>query len=143
VGKVADIGLFVTIVNTLDNQKVIIPNGKLTGDVINNINGNGVRRVDMTAGISYDDDMEQAKQICRKIVDEHPKVMDDPAPTVAVFEMADSSVNLLVRPWCKAEDYWAVWFDVTQSIKEEFDRAGISIPYPQRDVHMYQAAASS
>jgi small conductance mechanosensitive channel len=95
----------------------------------------------MTAGISYSDDMEQAKQICMGILKSHPKVLQDPEPTVAVFEMADSSVNMVVRPWCNAEDYWTVWFDVTQSIKEQFDSQGVSIPFPQRDVHMYQQAA--
>jgi small conductance mechanosensitive channel len=142
-GKIADIGIFVTTMNSLDNQKIIIPNSMITGDVINNVNGNGTRRVDMVAGISYADDMNAAKAILEKILDEHPKVLKEPAPTVAVKELADSSVNLVVRPWVEADDYWTVWFDVTQRTKEEFDRRGISIPFPQRDVHLFQEGATS
>ncbi len=140
-GIVAEIGIFVTTVNTLDNQKVIIPNAKLTGDVINNVNGNSLRRVDMSAGIGYADDMEKAKGIMMGILERHPKVLADPEPSVAVCEMADSSVNFVVRPWCQADDYWTVWFDVTQAIKEEFDAQSVSIPYPQRDVHIHQQSA--
>ena len=143
VGHVAEIGIFVTTVNTLDNQRIIIPNSKITGDVINNINGNGVRRVDLTAGISYTDDMEKAKGIMREILESHPKVKQDPAPTVAVFELGDSSVNFVVRPWCDADDYWDVWFEVTQLIKERFDAQGVSIPFPQRDVHLYSETPSA
>ncbi len=139
-GTVADIGLFVTTVNTLDNQKVIIPNSKLTGEVINNVNGNGLRRVDMIAGISYGDDMSQAKGILEKILADHPKVLQDPAPTVAVKELNNSSVDFVVRPWVHPDDYWTVWFEVTQSIKEEFDRQGVTIPFPQQDVHLHQAS---
>lgn len=139
-GKIADIGLFVTTMNTLDNQKVIIPNGKLTSDVINNVNGNGLRRVDMTAGISYGDDMDLAKKLCMDILNQHPNVLAEPAPQVAVSEMADSSVNLVVRPWCHPDHYWDVHFDVTQSIKEAFDANGITIPFPQREVWTRQAA---
>jgi small conductance mechanosensitive channel len=147
-GTIADVGIFVTTMNTLDNQKVIIPNSMITGNVINNVNGNGTRRVDMVAGISYSDDMSKAKRILEEILESHPKVLKDPAPTVAVRELGDSSVNLVVRPWVNAEDYWTVWFDVTQSTKEEFDKRGVSIPFPQRDVHMFpqsggQAAATS
>lgn len=133
-GTIADISLFVTVMDTLDNQKVIIPNGKLTSDVINNVNGNGLRRVDMTAGISYGDDMELAKKLCMDVINKHPNVLADPAPQVAVAEMGDSSVNLVVRPWCHPDHYWDVQFDVTQGIKEAFDANGITIPFPQREV---------
>jgi small conductance mechanosensitive channel len=142
-GKIADIGIFVTTMNSLDNQKIIIPNSMVTGDVITNVNGNGTRRVDMIAGISYADDMNAAKAILEKILDEHPKVLKDPAPAVAVKELADSSVNFIVRPWVDGADYWTVWFDVTQRTKEEFDRQGISIPFPQRDVHLFQENAAT
>jgi small conductance mechanosensitive channel len=141
-GVVEDIGLFVTTINTLDNQRIIIPNGKLTSGVINNVNGNGTRRVDLVAGISYASDMSKAKNILEGILASHPKVLKDPAPTVAVSELGDSSVNLVVRPWVNAEDYWDVWFDVTQAIKEQFDDKGVSIPFPQRDVHLFQQATS-
>ena len=137
-GIIVEVGIFVTTMNTLDNKKIIIPNGVITGNVINNVNGNGTRRVDMIAGISYGDDMSKAKGILMEILLNHPKVMKDPAPTVAVSELGDSSVNFVVRPWVQGEDYWSVWFDVTQSIKEHFDAQGVSIPFPQRDVHFYQ-----
>jgi small conductance mechanosensitive channel len=142
-GRIKEIGIFVTTMDTLDNQKIIIPNSTITGDVINNVNGNGTRRVDMVAGISYSDDMNQAKTILEGILAEHPKVLKEPAPTVAVKELADSSVNLIVRPWVEADDYWTVWFDVTQRTKEEFDAQGISIPFPQRDIHLYSEEPST
>jgi small conductance mechanosensitive channel len=142
-GKIADIGIFVTTMNTLDNQRVIIPNGVITGNVINNVNGNGTRRVDMIAGISYGDEMSKAKGILEGILAAHPKVLDDPAPTVAVTELSDSSVNFVVRPWVIADDYWTVWFDVTESIKREFDNNDVSIPFPQRDVHLFQAGGTA
>ncbi len=137
-GVVDEIGLFVTIIITPDNQKVIVPNGKITTDVINNVNGMGTRRVDMSAGISYSDDIEKAKSICLEVMAKNEKVLEDPAPYVGVSEMADSSVNLAVRPWCKGEDYWMVHFEITQGIKEAFDAAGVVIPFPQRDVHLFE-----
>ena len=130
-GKIADIGIFVTTMNSLDNQKIIIPNSMVTGNVINNVNGNGTRRVDMIAGISYTDDMNQAKAILENILAEHPKVLKDPAPTVAVKELADSSVNFACRPWVKTEDYWDVWQATTRACKLSLDEAGIGIPFPQ------------
>ncbi|MCA9755274.1 MAG: mechanosensitive ion channel [Candidatus Eisenbacteria bacterium] len=139
-GFVKEVGLFVTTLATLDNQKVIIPNATLTGGIINNVNGYGVRRVDLTAGISYGDEMSKAKDILLGILRDHPKVLAEPAPSVAVSELGDSSVNFVVRPWCNAADYWDVYFDVTQSIKERFDAQGVKIPFPQRDVHLFQAA---
>ena len=137
-GVVQSIDLFVTVINTPDNQRVIVPNGKLTSDVINNVNGNGTRRVDMTAGISYADDIDKAKAICMEVMKRHEKVLADPEPYVGVSEMADSSVNLAVRPWCNGDDYWTVFFDINQGIKEAFDAADVSIPFPQRDVHLFE-----
>lgn len=142
-GIIQEIGIFVTTMNTLDNKRIIIPNGAITSNVINNVNGNGTRRVDMTAGISYGDDMEKAKGILQGILESHPKVLSDPAPTVAVSELGDSSVNFVVRPWVNSGDYWTVWFEVTQRIKEEFDGKGVSIPFPQRDVHLFQETVSN
>ncbi len=142
-GTISEIGLFVTIMDTLDNRRIIIPNGKLTSDVINNVNANGLRRVDMTAGISYDDDMNLAKRLCMEVLEKHPHVLKEPAPAVAISEMGDSSVNLVVRPWTHPDYYWDVHFDVTQGIKEAFDANGISIPFPQQDVHMHQVEAKS
>jgi small conductance mechanosensitive channel len=138
-GTIEDISLFVTIMNTLDNRRIIIPNGKITSDVINNLNANGLRRVDMTAGISYGDDMNLAKKLCLEVLQNHPQILAEPAPQVAIAEMADSSVNLVVRPWVHPDHYWDVWFDVTQGIKDAFDTNGITIPFPQQDVYLHQA----
>ncbi len=141
-GTVHSIGLFVTTINTPDNRRIIVPNGKLTSDVIVNINANELRRVDMIAGISYADDMSRAKKLIEDLLAKHPNILKDPAPTVAVSELADSAVNFVVRPWVHPDNYWTVWFEVTQGIKEAFDANGISIPFPQRDVHLFQEAAS-
>ena len=140
-GKVVDIGILTTILNTPDNQKIIIPNSGIMGGTITNVNAYETRRVDLVAGIGYDDDIAKAHSVLEGILANHPKVLSDPAPAVAVSALADSSVNFNVRPWCKSEDYWTVYLDVTRSIKEEFDKNGISIPFPQRDVHMHQVAS--
>ncbi len=140
-GKVDQVGVFATEITQPDNTKIIVPNGSVTSDNIINLTTNGTRRIDMVAGIGYDDDIRQAKDIFQKILADHPKVLAEPAPQVAVLELADSSVNFVVRPWVQASDYWDVHFDVTEQIKLELDRAGISIPYPQQDVHMHQVAA--
>jgi len=135
-GIVREIGIFTTTLNSPDNKRIIVPNSSVTGDTIINLTTNDTRRVDLTAGISYGDDMREAKQVLMNMLKNHPKVLDDPAPTVEVVELADSSVNLVVRPWCRPEDYWDVYFGVTQAIKESLDAAGISIPFPQQDVHL-------
>ncbi len=136
-GKVNEIGIFTTILNTPDNQKIIIPNGAVTSGTITNINAYDTRRVDLVAGIGYGDDIAKAKSVLESLVGKHPKVLKDPAPTIEVNALADSSVNFVVRPWVNTPDYWAVYYDLTRSIKEEFDRNGISIPFPQRDVHVH------
>lgn len=137
-GVVKEIGIFTTTMSTFDNKKIIIPNSAIMGGTITNINAFDTRRVDMTAGIGYDDDIGKAKEILEGILSSHPKVLADPAPNVQMNEMADSSLNFIVRPWVKTEDYWTVFFEVNRSIKEEFDKANISIPFPQRDVHLHQ-----
>lgn len=136
-GKVEKITIFTTIINTLDNQRVIVPNGHITAGVITNINANPTRRVDMVFGIGYDDDILKAKKILMDLLNADERVLKDPAPTVAVAELADSSVNFNVRPWVKTEDYWGVYLDLTEKVKLTFDEAGISIPYPQQDVHFF------
>jgi small conductance mechanosensitive channel len=141
-GKVADIGIFTTTINTFDNKKVIVPNAAITSGTITNINAYETRRVDLTAGIGYGDDIGKAKQVLTDILANHPKVLQDPAPNVQLLELADSSVNFIVRPWVKTEDYWTVYFDVMRSIKEQFDANGISIPFPQRDVHLHQVSSN-
>jgi small conductance mechanosensitive channel len=114
----------------------VVPNGKIWGDVITNVTAQKVRRVDLTFGISYQDDIPHAEQVLRSILEEHPKVLEDPEPVVKVHELGDSSVNFVVRPWVTRDDYWDVHWDVTREVKLRFDREGISIPFPQRDVHL-------
>jgi small conductance mechanosensitive channel len=137
-GTVENIQIFTTQLKTPDNKTVIIPNAALTADNIVNWSTKGTRRVDMVAGIGYEDDIDKARQILTEIISEDDRILKDPAPTIAVSELADSSVNFVVRPWVNSGDYWGVYFDVTEKIKKHFDAAGVSIPYPQRDVHVYQ-----
>ena len=117
---------------------IIIPNAKLTSDNITNYSAKETRRVDLVCGIGYEDDIDKAKKALNDLITSDERILKDPAPTVAVVEMADSSVNFVVRPWVKTADYWNVYFDTTESIKKRFDKEGISIPFPQRDVHIYE-----
>lgn len=141
-GVVEEITIFNTIMKTPDNKKVIIPNGSITGGNITNYSAKDTRRVDLVFGIGYDDDIKLAKETLEQIVAADERILKDPAPTVAVSELADSSVNFVCRPWVKTADYWAVYFDITEKVKLTFDEKGISIPYPQQDVHMHQVPAS-
>lgn len=137
-GVVEAIHIFNTVLRTPDNKKVIIPNSRVTGDNITNYSAHDTRRVDLVFGIGYEDDIKKAKEILEKILSEEARVLRDPAPTIALLELADSSVNFAVRPWVKTSDYWPVYFDLTEKVKMTFDAMGISIPFPQRDVHLYQ-----
>jgi len=137
-GIVEEITIVATQMRTLDNKSVIVPNGQVFGGVITNYNGKDTRRVDLVAGIGYGDDIDKARDVLFAILREHPLVLATPEPVVAVGELADSSVNFVVRPWCKSEDYLTVYAEVTESIKKRLDAAGISIPFPQQDVHMHQ-----
>ena len=137
-GKVIDIHLFNTEFTTPDNQKILVPNGAITAASITNINAHDTRRIDLVVGIGYDDDIKKAKNILADIANENEKILKDPAVTIAVSELADSSVNFVVRPWVNTPDYWDVKFDLTETIKNRFDEEGISIPYPQTDVHLYK-----
>ena len=136
-GSVVSISLFNTILNTVDNKREIVPNSSVTSDVITNVTANDTRRVDLVIGIGYDDDIKKAKEVLNRIVKEDERVLESPAAKVAVSELADSSVNFVVRPWVKTDDYWNVYFDLTEKIKLTFDEEGISIPYPQQDVHLF------
>ncbi|MCP4685624.1 MAG: mechanosensitive ion channel [bacterium] len=140
-GVVKEIHIFNTILVTLDNKRVIIPNSKITGDSIVNYSAEGYLRVDMVFGIAYHDNISKAMEILENILAEHPLVMKEPAYTVAVSELGDSSVNFVVRSYTKVENYWRVYFEVTQKVKETFDESGVTIPFPQRDVHLHQVAA--
>lgn len=140
-GKVAGMSLVSTTILTFDNQRVIVPNGKIWGDVIKNITAEAIRRVDMVFGIGYADDIPAAERFLNEILAEHPGVLDEPAPIVKLSNLGDSSVDFIVRPWCATEDYWDVRWDVTRQVKLTFDREGISIPFPQRDVHLHNTGA--
>ncbi|MFV2004394.1 MAG: mechanosensitive ion channel family protein [Gammaproteobacteria bacterium] len=139
-GVVEEIGIFSITMRTGDNREIIIPNGEIYGGTITNNSRRATRRVDMVFGIGYDDDIKKAKDILSRILDEDERVLKDPEPLVAVGELADSSVNFNVRPWCATGDYWGVYFDTHEKVKLTFDAEGISIPYPQMDVHQNQAA---
>ncbi|MBU4133198.1 MAG: mechanosensitive ion channel [Proteobacteria bacterium] len=136
-GKVMRIDLFNTTLNTPDNQRVIVPNANITNGVITNVTANDTRRVDLTIGIGYGDDIALAKRVLDRIVKADDRVLETPAPTIAVSALADSSVNFVVRPWVKTDDYWNVYFDLTEKIKLTFDKEGIRIPFPQQDVHLF------
>ena len=137
-GSVDTVGIFTTTLNTPDNVRIVLPNGTVWGQTIKNYATNATRRVDMVMGISYDDDIGAAIDTINKVLGNEPRLLQDPAPTVAVAELADSSVNIVVRPWCKKEDYWGVKFDLTRAFKEQLEAGGCSIPYPQTDVHLHK-----
>jgi small conductance mechanosensitive channel len=136
-GKVSSMNLVSTTIRTLDNKLMVVPNSKIWNDVITNATGVTERRVDLEFGIGYSDDIEQAHQILEEIVASHPKVLKDPAPLIKLSALADSSVNFICRPWTETIDYWDVYWDITKEVKKRFDAAGIGIPFPQRDVHLY------
>ena len=140
-GTVEAMTLVSTSVKSPDNKMIVVPNSAIWGGIITNITGKDTRRVDLTFGVGYSDDLAKAEDILTRIVHEHPLVLKEPAPVIKVNELADSSVNFVIRPWVKREDYWDVRFDLTERLKLECDRAGISIPYPQRDVHLHQLSS--
>jgi small conductance mechanosensitive channel len=137
-GKVSELSLVSTTVLTLDNQRLVVPNNKIWGDVIRNVTHQKTRRVDMVFGISYEDDVAHAERVLNEIVDSHKLVLDDPDPVVKLHTLGESSVDFIVRPWVKTEDYWDVYWDITRQVKERFDAEDITIPFPQRDVHMHR-----
>lgn len=132
IGVVKEIQIFTTRLIGLSNKEIIIPNGSLSNGNIINYTTQGTRRVDLVFGVSYDSDIKKTKEVLMEQLVNHPKVLEEPAPTVNVLELADSSVNFAVRPWCNSDDYWAVYFEITESSKEALDAAGIEIPYPHR-----------
>ena len=137
-GTVEDIQIFTTQLKTPDNKTIIIPNSKIMGDNITNYTMKGTRRVDMVFGIGYGDDIDKARQVIKDIIEQDDRVLKDPELMIAVSELADSSVNFAVRAWTAAGDYWGFYFDTTEKVKKQFDAQGISIPFPQRDIHMYE-----
>jgi small conductance mechanosensitive channel len=128
---------------TPDNKLLVVPNNELWGKVITNVTGSSERRVDLVFGIGYDDDIALAERVLAEVVAAHPQVLKEPEPVIRVAELADSSVNLICRPWVKTADYWPVYWEITRAVKERFDAEGISIPFPQRDVHHYPAAGAA
>jgi len=139
-GTVDQVGIFATIIKTGDNKKVVVSNSSITGGNIINYSAYEKRRVDMEFGISYDDDIDKAKSVLRDILEKDTRVHSDPEPFVALAALADSSVNFKVRAWVDSGDYWGVYFDTHEQVKKRFDAEGISIPFPQRDVHVHQVA---
>jgi len=138
-GVVEQVQIMTTILKTGDNKKVIVPNSQIMDSIITNYSANDTRRVDMVIGVSYDDDLDKVRKTLEEIIAADDRVLKDPAPNIAVSELADSSVNFIVRPWVATADYWPVMWEMTEAIKKRFDKDGISFPFPQQDVHVYKA----
>ncbi|MBN1332773.1 MAG: mechanosensitive ion channel [Synergistales bacterium] len=136
-GTVEEIGIFTTELKSPDNRKIIVPNAKMTSDNIVNYTAKDTRRIDIVAGVSYGDDLDKVKRVLEGILASDERILKDPAPTIGVLALADSSVNLAVRPWVRTSDYWDVYFATQESIKKSFDAEGISIPFPQQDIHIH------
>jgi small conductance mechanosensitive channel len=141
-GVVMEIQVFTTTLKTGDNKTIIIPNAKISGDNIINYSAQETRRVDMTVGVAYDADLSEVRDVLNDIISKDERILSDPPSQVAVAELADSSVNFIVRVWTKSGDYWGVKFDTTETIKNRFDAAGIGIPFPQRDIHIVSGSAA-
>lgn len=139
-GSVEQVQILTTVLKTGDNKQVIVPNSQIMNSVITNYSANDTRRVDMVIGVSYSDDLDKVRSTIQELVAADQRILAEPACTIAVSALADSSVNFVVRPWVKTPDYWGVMFDLTEAIKKRFDKEGISFPFPQRDVHLYQAS---
>jgi small conductance mechanosensitive channel len=137
-GKVSHMSLVNTTILTFDNQTLVMPNSKIWGDVIKNVTAQEKRRVDMTFGIGYGDDIPKAEQVLTEVVTSHDKVLEDPAPVIRLHTLNESSVDFIVRPWVNKDDYWDVYWDITRAVKMRFDEEGITIPFPQRDIHLYR-----
>ncbi|MCH8502694.1 MAG: mechanosensitive ion channel [Ectothiorhodospiraceae bacterium] len=136
-GTIDEVQIFTTVLNTPDNRRVIVPNGQMMSGTITNYSSHPTRRVDLVASVSYDDDSDKVREVLRGIVASDERVLKEPAPNIRMSAHGDSSVDWIVRPWVKAEDYWGVYWDLPERIKRRFDEEGITIPYPQRDVHLY------
>jgi small conductance mechanosensitive channel len=136
-GSVKHVSIVSTTIATPDNQVIVIPNSKVWGDVITNVTASDTRRVDLVFGIGYSDSIEQAQRVLEEVVAQHPLILKEPAPVIRVSELADSSVNFIVRPWTKTSDYWSVYWDLQRAVKEAFDANDISIPFPQTDMHLH------
>ena len=140
-GTVQEIELLNTVLNSPDNVRIIVPNSQVTGGTISNFTANSTRRIDLVFGVSYDDDINKAKQVIESVLAADQRILKNPAPTVAVSALADSSVNFVCRPWVKPADYWDVYFDITAKVKLALENNGMTIPFPQRDVHIKEKTA--
>jgi small conductance mechanosensitive channel len=138
-GVVEQVQILTTVLRTGDNKRIIVPNGQIMDSIITNYSANDTRRIDMVVGVSYDDDLDKVRSVLEELVAAEERILDDPACTIAVSELADSSVNFVVRPWVSTADYWGVKFDMTEAIKKRFDKEDITFPFPQQDVHLYKA----
>jgi len=136
-GSVEEVQILTTILKTGDNKQIIVPNSQIMGSIITNYSANDTRRVDMVIGVSYDDDIDKVRKTLEELIAAEERVLPEPAPTIAVSALADSSVNFVVRPWVKTSDYWGVMFDLTEAIKKRFDKDNITFPFPQQDIHLY------
>ncbi len=141
-GTIDRVSVASTTFITPDNQRHVVPNSMVWSNIITNVTSRETRRVDLVFGIGYGDDIEKAQKILEDVVAAHPLTLDDPAPVIRVHELAESSVNFVCRPWSKTSDYWTVYWDLTRQVKQAFDKAGITIPFPQRDVHVHQTNAA-
>jgi small conductance mechanosensitive channel len=140
-GVVEEIQLFTTKMRTPDNKTIIIPNAQVTSGTITNYSARDTRRLDLVFGVSYTDDLDKVKRVIKEVLAEEKRLLDDPEPIIGLLNLGDSSVDFAVRPWVNSSDYWPVFFDLQEAMKKRFDREGISIPFPQRDVHLYQQAS--
>ena len=137
-GTVLEVQIFTTILNTPDNKRIIVPNSQIMDGIITNVSANDTRRIDFVFGCGYGDDIDRVYSVLQDIIDKDERILSDPAPFIALNTLADSSVNFIVRPWVNKADYWEVYNDVTEQVKRRFDAEGLNIPFPQRDVHVYQ-----
>ena len=137
-GTVNEVRIFSTILNTPDNKQIIIPNGQVAAGTITNYTARDTRRIDMTIGVSYNDDLKLTQDILRRVCSEHPDVLDDPEPVVMLVDLGASSVDFAVRPWCKTADYWTTRADILERAKADLEAAGCSIPFPQTDMHLHK-----
>ena len=142
-GSIVEIGVFSTVLNSLDNVRIVLPNSTVWGQTIKNYTANECRRNDITIGISYGDDIQHAKEVIRQVLKEDDRVLAEPEPLVAVKELGESSVDVLVGPWCKPADYWGLRFDMIEKIKVRLELNGCTIPFPQRDVHLFETTPTS
>ena len=140
-GSVDQVQILTTVLKTGDNKQVIVPNSQIMNSIITNYSAHDTRRLDMVIGVSYEDDLDKVRKTLEEIIAADDRTLKDPAPKIAVAELADSSVNFIVRPWCATSDYWPLMWDLTETIKKRFDQEGISFPFPQQDIHLYKASS--